>query len=653
MLPDTTPLRLNEDDREVISRVVIERILDAVAGATERDNMLAQLDDQLEGRSAPTSGRKRWRNSCSLEDPITREMHTQVTAQFQSSDRDPFWQVAATSSADKPTAQKQELFLSAKKASDGLDREIYNLRYNAARDPAAVLYAGWKQILQPQKTIKWRNRETGVEVEDGQQMPGFEYDPVQREEQSVSEQGMDYRTVDLVDWYPYPANARSIEQAIGVGERIRFTEEELLAGIDDYGFDEDMVETLIGYGPTHAMDGTEFYANGERDDAVDAGLLSPYSSRWGSPEETRENRIDGVRQVTRNHRDGIYECFLFFSRCPCIRDTDGSLIDFGVDRHRYMMFLCCPQYRVTFKMDYSPYSQPPYFLFSMLFRPNRLQGLGVCQMLASIQVEATARLRNTIDGADLETSPTVIVPASQYKNLSKFGVYPGCMLPEDIPNSIRVLQWTQSSQIGWQQSQQLRNMAQSVISARGFGQINEKQPLVAEMQGIMAATDTKFDLFLFCFNITMADLAPWIIQQYAKNANEATTLQGRNGEDIEITIEDLEKTFRYIPAATSQSSNPQIQLGQAMKKMEVTTNYFQAIQVMPQHAPQLWHAAREVLVAIGEPDPDAYLGAEPQPMMMPGAMPGMPQMGEAQQGQVSPQMLMQMIQGGGVGNGGY
>ena len=152
-------LNLSEETRAALDPILIARIRDAVAGSAQRDADIADLDDQLEGRLQPAGSR--WKGSCTLNDPLSREAHLELLSLInQSFGKTPLCLVEAVNPADDDKATKSEQWLVDKSAQYRLRQHLYDWAYNACgRDDTAILYAGWKQTIK--KTRKTMYRASG------------------------------------------------------------------------------------------------------------------------------------------------------------------------------------------------------------------------------------------------------------------------------------------------------------------------------------------------------------------------------------------------------------------------------------------------------------------------------------------------------------
>jgi hypothetical protein len=200
--------------------------------------------------------------------------------------------------------------------------------------------------------------------------------------------------------------------------------------------------------------------------------------------------------------------------------------------------------------------------------------------------------------------------------------------------------------------EQIVARGKGLVAAEGYGQLDPKQRKNGEMQNVMSAADSKFDLFLTNFMMGVEDLFKRIAALHMQYDPEWMQLRGE---------------FKYIPTATSSTVTPQLRQQLAQAKLQAQQSYFAALMQMPPEIhPMLWHSYRTVLIDLGDRQPEAYLGPEPQtPQPVPAQVQqlvaqGMPaqmalqmlagQQGAPQQGQPMPQAgLAQLMQASGQG----
>lgn len=587
-------LQLDDDVRHDIKRILIQRLRDAISGASVRDVELGELDRQLEGRLLPR-GPERWPGSCLLNDPMSREKHIELLALLTQAQRqDPKWQVIEIDPNDADNASLQEAWLTNKASEYQLNNWLYNICYNVLRDPCAILFVGWKQSVRMVRKRMYRDAEFPhlPAVEDHQREEDREYEETLVQHPAIDYQGCELRTPDLADFYPYPADSQGqwdLKAMQGIGERMFLTEDQLLDGVEDYGYDPDEVEDLIRRGPTHNLKGDR---------------LRDY-----------KNQYDGTDGYLQAREDGFYECFLWFGKCPRLQQIDEESRIPEQYLHDDLMCMICPDADIVFQMDLSPYPDRPYISFSMLGRPNRFLGIGAMQLLATLQEEATANLQATIDGMNLEMTPALIVPPEYAQKYNTNEIFPGGLIIEEVMNSIRPLQWGGKAAMGLELGAALDDRASSLTAAQGWGQVNAKRPLVAEMQQVGSAVDAKFGLFLYGIGMSMEALAARIVALHlhfeGEGLNDSFTYQGQKKE---VTAQNMRGRYRYVPTATSTTVTIESRMRITQQKIALQQGYIAAmLQVPPAFQPLVWHGVRQAFLDLGERQPEAWIGKEPVP----------------------------------------
>jgi hypothetical protein len=585
-----TILDLTSEQRDLAARYLCRCITVAVQGAAQRDALLVDYDDILECRQLPLS-QPRWLNASEINDPVVREAHIQLLALLaQAMRKDPKCLVEAFLPEDEEAARIQEDWLNNKAAEYRLNQVIYNVAFNAAALPVGILYVGWQQRIRPVAVAKYRAEGSDLFLEAEEREPDVDYEEVPAEREEVESEGCLFRTPNPGDFYLYPANAIHIDPAkpggaLGVGERMLFTEDQLWDGIDDYGYEAAEVERLIAAGPTHTLD-----QDGDFKARNDASL--------------------GLDGLTADHADGYYECFLWRQRLPKRWDIP--------DRYRRgdVEILACPARQIVFRLALAQEDERPYLPFSILPKPERFLGTGLCQLLEQLYEEMTLHTRNAIDSADLTLAPALVSDEETYADYGKRRIYPGCWIPEKTPGSIRPLHWERNPLQGLELIQYLRSRAQGVVSASGQGQLDAKVRKSAEIQNVLGQTDAKFDLYLSNFQESLRDLFARIVALHAAHVDEAgEPFRDRMGRAGRITAAHFQGRFDYVPTGTSTTATPETRAKLTQAKQQVQLGYFAALvqNQNPAWAPLLWHGARQMLLDLYERRPESWLGPEPQP----------------------------------------
>jgi len=591
---DPIELDFDADLRRDIGAALHARISGAVQSCINRDGLLADFDDQLKCRCLPV-GPLHYRDACVLNDPMTLENHTALKAMMaQACRRDPWVYVEAQYEGGEDNARLQENWLTWKNAEYRLYNVKENLIHNTLRDPVGILFVNWQQ--------KIRNvRRTGYRVLDGdgqilpegvERDPGLDFEEVTVSRPEVVSEGCEFRVVDLANFYLCGDNPISIEEAKGVCERMWVSEETLIDGIEDYGYDLDAVEEVLQSGPS-----------GYRG-----------SNDWAR----RRDEYFGVNNQNADYGDGDYELFLYIGKLPYLRrDGFRTLDDFRIPEEYLgedVMVVMCGSH--VLKMALWEEDERPYIAFYILPEPNSFYGNCIPSMLEQLQEEATAAVRWRIDSANFQSAPVLIVPEEDYWGLDRFSVFPGNIIAEKVPNSIRPLVMGGNNSLMESVHSGLVIRAQGVCAAEGYGQMNPqtKQRHNDEIQNMMQGATSKFDLFNSNFQSSIELLAERIIVLTSRHLGHGQTQTFMSGgRQFTLTADNLRGQYRYAPTATSQTANPETRMQILQFAKNIMDDYLASLNaVPPQYWPLKWHAARELLMATDMiRQPESWIGPEP------------------------------------------
>jgi hypothetical protein len=591
------PLDIPEELRPQIETALIERVRLMVQAAENRDMSLAEYEAQLDGDIEYGSGRGPWPGSCRLHDPLSREIHTQVLAKFAAAR--PVIQVDAEQ-ADKQlieAAQRREAWLNTKLMAEQFDQIWKDCAYTILRDPTAILYVGWKQETRLISRTMYHDGETFDDMDEpvllSEEMIDREqvYEEIEQTEEEVTYNGREYRVVDEANLYLYPSDASSIKQATATAERVRFTNEELIKGVRAYGYEEDQVKALLTQGPTHDQDGSDFLEARQERSGIET---------WGD--------------------DGLYVCFLYYGTLPVLLDGNGESRLPEDLQDVQVCAVVCPKASCVLKLARSIYDDKPYFSKSVYKVPNQFEGKGLMQLLRELQEEATANMRATIDGINLEMMPAQYATPSwigRYANRYKHA--PGAYIPRETAGDVEPVQWTRNSEMGLNIHGLVQSRAQNMVGSENYGKMPSKQRRVIEVQNVLSAVDAKYSFLLGNFSELLVDIAPWVVALELKFGDPQEMTLTYGGRQLTVTADDLRGKFLYSTPATKADSDPEVRIAMAKAKKDVVAEYMEAeLQLTAAARPDLlaraWHAARNMIIEIdpNERMPENYIGPEPQ-----------------------------------------
>ncbi len=570
--------------------------------AERRDRDLEYYDDQLNGRLwSRASASTQFAGGTQIDDPLTRDAHlTLQSTLYTANEKSPKVQVQAINpDNDADLAKEIEEYLTNLEGTSNLQIALNDVAYTTLRDPVGVMRVEWRDTLHTVPVTDYKDVETGDIITAEERLDDRVYEPVPGTKEVPIHSGNYFCTPDLADVYVYPGNAQSFDgPGVTVFERMLLTEDDLIDGIDDYGYEEGAVARLIDAGPTHTTDFRRYQA--------------------------RQDWYDGNPGSDLEWRDGFYEVYMSFGRLPKIR---GGAIDVPKDQRTIdYMSMICPIHSIVFKCVPSPYRERPYIPFWIIKKPNRLQGIGVPQLLDGLQPEANANLQLQVLSANYRAAPCLVAPIEWLRKYSKYKVYPGAILPEDIPNELHALEWGGTEQNLIEIQSFIKNRADGLVSAPGNGELGDKVYRAAQVQNVVQAASTKFSLYLMNFQLGLIKMSQLAIINYMQFV-----------KGIDITLGELKARFRFIPVATLQTATPEARLQLDQGKMQIMVQYFTLTTQFPQYAPQIWSMCAQILTDMGERDPKDKLGPEPQPpqqQMGMGGLPPNPQLAPAVLGQL-------------------
>lgn len=598
-------LRLSPDLRERTDAEIRRRVLAAAQHNKGRDDILRDYSDQSEGMLDNVNDGP-WANSCQLEDPMTDEHCTMLTAYLMSSVRtEPLCLIEAVNPGDEDAAAQLEIALNAKGQQWKIPEKLYDVIFNAVRFPYSPCAINWKQELGKKRSMATVDVTTGKPVDTNLQqvasqptaideVEGTEPDVQEPETEEVPQidweivaQGPEIRAITPDNFYLYPPTCQDIDKAQLVVERVYFTAEELALGVNKYGYDPDEIEELLLAGGTHAIGR----------DSIDGNA----------------NAVDGQME---DYEDALYECFIVTGRLPLlIEEGKIGVPDYLLDED--FVWIICPDRHSVFKFGPCPYTVRPYTVFHISRKPNRLMGRCVPGYLETLQAEATANIRFKIDILNLLADPVFKV-ANTNQSLDGITFAPGNKIRVQNMNELEMLPVDFNGfEALTQQQSELLMRADKLMSAPGADQVEQRpQPLTATQAGMIGnSLALKRDLFLQTFlesgaaRMWQLIVAIWL--QHLPEDGETVVAPGA-AEGIDVDTDSLSKRFKYLPHANTDSTNPQARIQMTIAKKQQQMEYFASLlQLPPDKWPQLYHGTRRFFQDTGERNVEAWIGKEP------------------------------------------
>lgn len=577
---------------------------------SERDQDLFMLHQQLEGVSQP-GGNDTNANSCQLEDSLPRELHTTAHANICAAFRQkPYCTFEALQPEHDDQVSKLETLANSELQLAGFDATLSTISYKALESRYAVACVEYKTSQTKRKELR--------DVE-----PEGEDDEPSQELWQVNEYTEQFiiRPIDPWDFYLSPAGSQKVEESDRIYERMWMTRSALLDGVRNEAFDEDAVKELIKGGPTAMREG-----------------FSPRSE---------DMLIQGIQEDV----PGFYECYKATGRMPYVLDETGDNIVPEQFLDEDYVWYFCPERNICFKHTYRPYPVRSYSTGKAIGTDDQLCGHGIVSMVSAISDELTIIGRATTDSINMCMDPQMKVPESQigwFTQNDRRGA--GKYLPyrNNDPNSIQEVHRDFSGlNMGIEWGQLLYNRAQRLAAAEGVNAMaGGKQRRAAEVEFTSQVLQNKFGLMLNNLQRMVEDIFRIYMAMRKHTLPEGHTVRTGN-QTREINREDFDVPYRIIPHADADnaSSAARLQRDMAIKNIVMESPIFQAAIAMGDYKAD-WLLRNMILSHMGVPNPQSYLGPEPQDFdpvaLLQGMMPIV--MNGAQQGDPVAVAIIQMVQ---------
>lgn len=606
-----SPLKLNlrGELKKKLETRIMDNITEAVRDHQDRDELLREYDDQLQGLTGWT-GKKPWKDACELDDPITRDQfltyHSMLWAALA---RDPKMLVEAAFPDDEKAAEDFEPYMTHKMYEAGYNAVLPDLIYNLLRWPVAILYCGHIERVADTRFTGYvpADAPNTPPVEEQFKLQGVEYDavPMMRPGEVVYK-GLDLRSIDTTDFYQWPVQSKDLQTANGCGIRLLWTADDLLAGIDNWGLDEKIVYEMIQKPP-------------------------PGTQEDGSDYRSLRDQRDGLGS---NVDAGFYEVFVWYTKMPLLFE-DGELRTPKYLLGDDFLTISCPTYGSMLRMDFSPSGRTrPFVPYYMFKKPDCFYGECLPIWLEAIQSEANANIRHGINCMNFNITPSWKVYEPQMKKYENFRNFPGAIFPySQKPEEIEVMYTPDQSGHSFELAQMLRNWAGQLTSGGGFNQLQTKVRKAAEVQAAQHAAFTKFD-----------DILAYVQQGVELTWRQAASILANHmdddGEDFldqadhkrTVTPQTLKKYFIFRPVASSQNTDPETRIAYNEKRTQVVDTWL-AMLANPQIPLPIkkmrWHLTRQSLIDLHTHNIEALIGVEPSEasQMLPQQPPQTPPVG--------------------------
>ena len=632
-MPEDLTLKLSKEIRQKVHDGLFDTTIRATELCSDRNALMRELRAvaNCEDDSAPQGP---YPGASSLTDPLTQEVCRTVEAHCRQSLGEKVYLYQALRAEDMRAAQVKEQWINGRMLQDGFKAGYAQAVRNACETLGGVLCADWREEYRYETDVLYRDKENGELRDEEGRDPSREYtpEPVYHEAEAVR-QGVDYRSPDPWDIYPWPVSVTAPDAADRIMEYWPLTRSDLLMRVTTEGFNEAAVAEAIRLGPTTVVDSDE-----------------------------TANEMQGVAQGPDSELP--YPCYRAIGRMPLLTDEHGRL-DKSVPPEylfRDCLWIYCPALRLVFKECLYWHAIRPYTIVKMFVRPNCFWGDSPASQARSLQDQASASMRQYIDGGDQLAAPQCMVE-EDYANFldGQLGI-PGGVIgiplgahPEPWkldPQGVMMSHETNSYVVARARQDFLADAQSSLLSgkSRKAAEVEQTARLILGKLGIISQN----------LEFALDDFEPRVEVQYLAHLDADEKLR-RGGEDQDVTREALTKRFRIVSQVSREQMNQESRVRLDMELFEVLqkSQIFQRM-VMQQDLTGEYRILSKIIADMGE-DPEAYIGTEDTYDKMreaaqqaaqaqqgapgqPGAVPGQPGQ-PAQPGGADPQaMQAQMIQ---------
>lgn len=559
-----------------LAGAVCERIENAVSGAQDRDEECLQLYDQLEGRANPQHVTF-WKGQCDLEDPLTREHHltllASVTAVWR---RSHFFLLESIDPADAEAVARVEAYLNVRARQHGLAEALYDVAYNALVFRFSPMYVGWRTYWRYVAGTGFVDPESGDVIEEPVEGEPVEQVTIRAKVPVVN--GPEFRAIDPTDFYLWPPDSVSVEEATCCIERLRMTPEALYET-----FDEELVTRVL--------------------QARDGRVTDMFNALLEDQGLQKDDSADASVQIYR-----------VIGRMPLLVDEDGPGIPDWMREQDYEWIIHVPS-RTILSVRPLDYPVRPYVVFNSLRVPGRMLGHSIASLLTPLQREATLNLRFTIDTMNLVAAPAMKVPQQWLHMYGKWMMYPGALVPYvNSPDEIAPLTWDMRGvNAGMALAQHIDARAAQLASAQGISSmLGGKVRKAAEVEATVGLVQMKSDLFFSCLQSGLQRVGEILLALYLEHMGEEGDVAMTEYGPVSVKPSDLRANLKITAYATTEDGTPEARLERTMAAKRVQMEYIAATTQMPPYAWEpLYHAASTALRDIGVRNVQDWLGPRP------------------------------------------
>lgn len=599
-MPYENPLKLSLSDevRRKCEDWILTNVRETVAAHATRDEDLKRWKDGLHGIPA-AYGSAAWDNACRIEDGLIQEQRAQMVAQIMAAaNRYPLVTTDGTDDATRLSASQLETYIAQRQKQHAFPKAFYGYADEATCYAGGVLYVGWKEEVRKRRDVRYWDGESlddeGNEVllQSHEQQEDLTYEAVPITTVDSTRGGHEFRSVPLLDFYMFPADTPTLQASSAVMERRWYSDNDLWNGIEGYKFDKKAVEETVRMGAR---------------------------SGGSTDNEARERNADAYGVEGAEGDGHPFECFVWYGYLPKLYEGGKAQLP----RYLWNDIFCavvCPAAQCVLKLDFAPDTDEyPYEMGSMHPETGSPYGMGLCLLLEAEQQEATHYRRLAANTADIVASPPIIMYNDAWELNKAHSWYPGAILRGETQGDIDFPEIPAApTVIATQMLDYTLQRAQRKTAAQGFGQVNPKQPLVAEMEGVMAATDTKFNFY----QANVFAILPWVAQRMVKlelmyNPNFSMELQGESGSET-LTADKLAGKYEYNVAQLDQNASEAAKAQRDVAIAELQNGFFTFLMEtmgtpLAVFAEHKWRQTRDALSHLSVRKPEDYIGPKPPP----------------------------------------
>lgn len=589
---DEYELFLEDDIRKKAEVEILRQITDAIDSSKDRDDDIREMREQALGLTSSPSPSDPWKGSADVDDPMTGNLELTVnSAMVQALKHSPLVMVEAVQPEDAEDAEAQEAYAQHKMYEGGLEVCMLDTIQNSNRYRVAIVACTYEERVRRVQEQIWFKPGSDVPIFEDAKEDGVYYDVGYAKIPKTEYKGLRLECIQTDDWYMYPAISTSIQTCDLTFYRNRWSANDLINAINDYGADERTVWDMIKAGPTHNCEDKAYENRQDRND--DIGVEGP------------------IRQ-----RDGYWHVFPYYGKFPLIFEGAQVLTPeeyVGED----ICGIACPGAKKILKMVKSDIGATrPLAAFHSDRESGEIYGNCIPNRADSLQAFGNAALRHTMNCWEMEICPTTKIQENLARKYGGYRYGPGRMWQVNAMTDIEPVQMPQTSGSGLGIMQWLDNKATEFIVG-GNLQIQGKQRKDAEVKAQQQSIGSKMDLRLTTFCIGLEELWRIAVATLAEHMDEdGETFLDEDGHKRHITPQQLRKRFHYIPTPNGQNSTPEARESQAAALAAVQEKVLPQLfnQQLPiEYRKLVWHGAAQMAIRLGERNVTAWFGREPQP----------------------------------------